>query len=89
MTISEQTEAEIRRLFFAEHWKRGTIATQLGQHFDTVTRAIGPLGPRRGERCQPISCVLSPYIEFIHQTLGCYPRLRSKRLYDRRSEERL
>lgn len=82
MTISEQTEAEIRRLFFAEHWKRGTIATQLGQHFDTVTRAIGPLGPRRGERCQPISCVLSPYIDFIHQTLGCYPRLRSTRLYD-------
>ena len=25
--ISPELEAEIRRLFFAEHWKRGIIAT--------------------------------------------------------------
>jgi hypothetical protein len=32
--------ARIRRLFFAEHWKVGTIATELGVHHDTVDRAI-------------------------------------------------
>jgi AraC-like DNA-binding protein len=32
--------AEIRRLFFAEHWRVGTIATQLGLHPDTVRRAL-------------------------------------------------
>jgi len=32
--------ARIRRLFFAEHWKVGTIATELGDHHDTVERAI-------------------------------------------------
>jgi hypothetical protein len=38
MTVSKSVAAEIRRLYFAEHWKRGTIATQLGVHFDTVVR---------------------------------------------------
>jgi DNA replication protein DnaC len=28
--------AEIRRLFFGEHWKVGTIAAQLGLHHETV-----------------------------------------------------
>ncbi len=68
MTISEQTEAEIRRLFFAEHWKRGTIATQLGQHFDTVARAIGPLGPRRGARVGRSRACCPLYRGLIHQT---------------------
>src|SRR3989304_5141191 len=33
--------AEIRRLFFAEHWRVGTIASQLGVHSDTVRGALG------------------------------------------------
>ena len=28
--------AEIRRLFFAEHWRFNTIAAQLGVHHDAV-----------------------------------------------------
>ena len=40
MTVAKETEAEIRRLFFAEHWKVGTIAAQLGVHHDTVSLAI-------------------------------------------------
>jgi hypothetical protein len=36
MTVSAETEAEVRRLYFAEHWKRGTIASQLGIHPDVV-----------------------------------------------------
>jgi hypothetical protein len=34
--ISPRLRARIRRLFFAEHWKVGTIATELGVHRDTV-----------------------------------------------------
>lgn len=30
--ISPELPARIRRLHFAEHWKVGTIATQLGVH---------------------------------------------------------
>ena len=38
--ISEQLRAKIRRLYFAEHWKAGTIAAELGVHRDTVLLAI-------------------------------------------------
>jgi hypothetical protein len=29
VTVSFDIEAEIRRLFYAEHWRRGTIVAQL------------------------------------------------------------
>ena len=38
--ISSETRAQIRRYFYAEHWKVGTIASQLGVHPDTVRNAI-------------------------------------------------
>ena len=38
--ISAEQVAEIRRLFHAEHWKVGTIATQLDLHPDTVRTAL-------------------------------------------------
>jgi hypothetical protein len=38
--ISDEQRAKIRRLFFAEHWKVGTIAAELGLHRDAVHRAI-------------------------------------------------
>ena len=41
MTVSLETAGEIKRLYFAEHWKRGTIATQLGVHIDVVKRCAG------------------------------------------------
>ena len=34
--IADEQRARIRRLFFAEHWKVGTIAAELGVHHDTV-----------------------------------------------------
>ena len=30
--IDDKTRAEVRRLFFAEHWRVGTISAQLGLH---------------------------------------------------------
>ena len=38
--ISAEMRAKIRRLFYAEHWRVGTIAEQLDVHRDTVLRAL-------------------------------------------------
>lgn len=81
MTLSADQRMHIRRLFFAEHWKVGTIAMQLGVHPDAVKAALETntfvsRGPRRR------SNLLDPYADFIHRTLEQFPRLRSTRLYD-------
>ena len=38
--INPETRALIRRYFYAEHWKIGTIASELNVHPDTVRNAI-------------------------------------------------
>ena len=38
--IDAELYARIGRLFFADHWKVGTIATELGVHHETVEHAI-------------------------------------------------
>ena len=38
--ISPETRAQIRRYFYAEHWKIGTIAAELSVHPDAVRLAI-------------------------------------------------
>ena len=81
MSISAAVNAEIRRLFFAEHWKRGTIATQLGVHFDTVVRAIGSLGPKPSTP-RAHAGVLDAYVPFVDDTLERYPKLVSTRIHD-------
>jgi transposase len=78
--ITREQAAEIRRLYFGERWKIGTIADQLGVHHQTVSRAVGELN--RAATAAPRVSVLEPYKPFIHETLQCYPRLRSTRLFD-------
>jgi transposase len=81
MTVSRETEAEIRRLFFAEHWKRGTIAAQLGVHPDVVARVVGSLGPApRSKESVPV--LIEPFAAFVDETLTTYPRLVATRLFD-------
>jgi transposase len=71
---------EIRRLFFAEHWRVGTIAAQLGLHPDTVRRA---LATERFARPSPVRpSILDPYRPFLQATLQQYPRLRATRLFE-------
>jgi transposase len=71
---------EIRRLFFAEHWRVGTIAAQLGLHPDTVRRA---LATERFARPTPLRpSLLDPYRPFLQATLQQYPRLRATRLFE-------
>jgi transposase len=85
VTVDKETEAEIRRLFFAEHWKKGTIVTQLGVHEDVVARVLGPHGPEP-EGQPPRPCVLDPYQGFVLDTLDRYPTLVATRIYDMISE---
>jgi len=81
VSTTPETEAEIVRLHFAEHWKVGTIAAQLGVHPDLVRRVLG-IGVPRTPDSPPRSSMLDPYREFIDQTLARYPTLRATRLYD-------
>jgi hypothetical protein len=37
--IPPETRAQIRRFFYAEHWKIGTIARELNVHPDAVRNA--------------------------------------------------
>jgi transposase len=72
--------AEIRRLYYAEHWKIGTIAAQLGVHPEAVERALNrppnPPAPRA-----PRPRITDPYLPFLTATLERYPRLRATVLY--------
>ena len=81
MTLAPEVEPEIHRLFFAEHWKVGTIARQLNVHHDVVRRIVGAL-PKRTRSPGGRLPRLDPYREFIVEQLAQYPRLRSTRLYD-------
>jgi transposase len=79
--ISPELRARIRRLFFAEHWKVGTIAAELGLHHETVMRAIEADRFVRPEALVRRS-LLDPYRAFVTETLEQYPRLRATRLFE-------
>jgi transposase len=79
--ISEELRSRIRRLFFAEHWNIGTIATELGLHRDTVALAV-ETSRFATARFQSRAMILDPYRDFVRATLEQYPRLRSTRLFE-------
>src|SRR5712691_7397471 len=68
--IDPELVAKIRLLFFAEHWKIGTIATQLNLHRDTVRAALETDRFNRPQQDRA-----------RRQTLAQYPRLRSTRIF--------
>ncbi len=81
MAIDKQTRAEILRLFFAEKWKIGTIARQLGVHHNTVDRIVAEAGvPLQLRGRKPSK--LDPFLPFIRKTLAAWPRLPSNRHAD-------
>ena len=79
--ISAEQSAEIRRLFYAEHWRVGTIAEALGLHRDTVKRAISAESFLSRFASRPRPTRLDPYLPFVRQTLEQYPKLRATRLH--------
>lgn len=80
MTISAEQHARIRQLYYGEHWKVGTIASELGLHPDAVKRAVET--PRFGNRVgAQRPSMLDPFKPFIVATLKDHPRLCGTRLY--------
>jgi transposase len=76
--IDVEVVARIRRLYYAEHWRVGTIAQELGLHHETVQRALSegaraPAGPRLS--------LFDPYVGFARETLELHPRLTATRLW--------
>lgn len=78
--IDVELYAKIRRLYFGEHWKVGTIAESLSVHRDTVLGAISKEHYKKRSGC-PKTTVVGPYESFIKSTLEEYPNLRSTRLF--------
>jgi transposase len=77
--LNLETQAHIRHLFYAEHWKIGTIAEQLGVHHDAVRHAIQTDSFHRDLVLRP--CITDPYLEFVRETLKNYPQLRATRIF--------
>lgn len=78
--LAAETVAEIRRLYYAEHWRIGTIASQLGVHPDGVRRALrsepGARPPRSRRRR-----LIDPFLPWLIETLERYPRLHATVLH--------
>src|SRR5262245_51801459 len=77
--ITPEQLAHIRRLFHAEHWKIGTIASELGLHPDTVRRALRTESFNQARTL--VARPSDPYLELIVSTLTQHPRLRATRLF--------
>ena len=77
--ISPETRVQIRRYFYAEHWKIGTIATALDVHPDTVRRAIEVERFQHAEPLRP--SIVDPYLPFVREVLEQHPRLRATRIH--------
>jgi transposase len=74
------TIAEMRRLYYGEHWKIGTIAAQLQIHPDAIRRAVNrPMGPPALRPPRPRQ--IDPFLPWLQQTLATYPRLRATVLH--------
>src|SRR5512141_1052469 len=79
--IPDALRSRIRRLFFAEHWKVGTISAELGCHHETVTAAI-EVSRFINVKHRAAASALDPYKALLLETLERHPRLRATRLYD-------
>src|SRR6266567_9177609 len=77
--IPPETRVQIRRYFYAEHWKIGTIAQALDVHPDTVRRAIEVERFQHAEPLRP--SMVDPYLPFVREVLEQHPRLRATRIH--------
>jgi len=77
--ISKEQIAIIRRYYYAEHWKVGTIAAEMRLHPETVKRAL--VSSSFDLRSRKPAAV-NPWLDFIEQTLKQHPHLRATRLFE-------
>lgn len=79
--MDAKTRARMRRLFYAEHWRIGSISTELGVHGDAVRNAIETdRFVRAGTQVRPT--MLDPYKGLVAKILDDYPRLRGTRIFE-------
>jgi transposase len=78
--IAPDVKAKILRLHHVERWPPGTIARHLGLHHTTVQRVLVQAGLQEAAHSQRPS-MIEPYLPFVRDTLGKYPRLQASRLY--------
>ena len=77
--IDPAVVARIRQLYYAEHWKVGTIASELKLHPTTVRHSL--IDRPRSEP-PPRPSPADPYVGFIEEVLRKHPRLRATRIYE-------
>ena len=82
MAISDELKAQILRYHFVEHWRVGTIASQLGVHHYTVEQVRSEAGVERERQRQRRASKLDPYLALITETLERFPTLTAARLFD-------
>ena len=82
MAISDELRAQILRYHFVEHWRVGTIASQLGVHHYTVERVLSEAGVERERQRRRRGSKLDPYMALITETLERFPTLTAARLFD-------
>ena len=75
MAIDDELKAQILRYHFVEHWRVGTIASQLGVHHSTVERVLGEAGVERERQRPRRPSKLDSYMAFITETLERFPTL--------------
>jgi len=81
MTVSKDIEAQILRLYHAERWPVGTIASQLGIHHSVGQRVLKQDGVP-AEKLVMRRSIVDSYVPFIQETLTKYPKLTASRLYE-------
>ena len=79
MAIDDELKAQILRYHFVEHWRVGTIASQLGVHHSTVERVLGEAGVERERQRPRRPSKLDPYMAFITETLERFPTRAAER----------
>jgi transposase len=77
--IDMEMRVQIRRLFYVEHWKIGTIARELGFHPETVGLAVET--DRFNNTKTLRRSVTDPYADFIREILAKHPSLRATRIF--------
>ena len=85
MAIDEELKAQILRYHFVEHWRVGTIASQLGVHHSTVERVLGEAGVERERQRPRRPSKLDSYMAFITETLERFPSRAPRRVATRQA----
>lgn len=79
--MDAETRARIRRLFYAEHWRIGTISAELGVHHTAVRNAI-EADRFASATTQLRPSMLDPFKGLVAKILDDHPRLRATRLFE-------